>query len=220
MADERRDFEVHDFDAVELRWFGDLIVTQGEGESLTVEGDPDLLQKLSVRVAGGTLILEIGQDWLERLVEGLRFLGRRPLTYRIGAEKLRRIAVSGRGNVRCDRLRSDSLTLAISGQGNVRLHDLQARELRAKISGRGEMDLDGVVDDLRIDIAGSGEVEMPELRTERAEVRISGHGEAELRVASSLDVTISGYGRVRYYGDPRLTQTIAGAGSVKRMGEG
>lgn len=219
MDGERRDFEVHDFDAVELRWFGDMIVTQGQGESLTVEGEPELLQKLSVRVEDRTLYLEIGQDWLERLVEGLRALGRRPLTYRIGVEKLRRIAVSGRGSIRCDRLRTESLALAVSGQGDMRIHDLEARDVKVRISGRGELELDGKADSARIDIAGSGEVELPELPLQRAEVRISGHGEAELRVSDSLDVTISGYGRVRYHGDPRLTQAIAGAGSVKRLGD-
>jgi len=219
MTEERKEFEVRDFDTVELRWFGDMIVTQGEGESLVVEGDPELLQKLGVRVAGGSLILEIGQDWLERLVEGLRFIGRRPLTYRIGVDTLRRIGVSGRGSIHAASLRSDDLTLAVSGQGNVHIDDLQAGTLRVKINGRGEIEARGKVDDARIDIAGSGEVELPELAAQRAEVRISGHGEAELRVAESLDVSISGYGRVRYHGDPKLTQTIAGAGNVRRMGD-
>jgi hypothetical protein len=219
MAEERKDFEVRDFDTVELRWFGDMIVTQGQGESLTVEGDAELLQKLAVRVEGGSLILEIGQDWLERLVEGLRFIGRRPLTYRIGVDTLRRIGVSGRGSIRAEALRADDLTLAISGQGSVHIDDLQARELHVKINGRGEIEARGKVDEARIDIAGSGEVELPELTAQRAEVRISGHGEAELRVVDSLNVTISGYGRVRYHGDPKLTQSIAGAGNVRRQGD-
>lgn len=219
MADERREFDVHGFDAVELRWFGDMIVTQGDGESLTVEGEPELLQKLSVRVDGGTLVLEIGQDWLERIMEGIRALGKRPLTYRIGVEKLKRLAVSGRGSVRCDRLRSDELTLAVSGQGDVRVRDLQAKDVRLRISGRGEMELEGSAESARVDITGSGEVELEDLALARADVRISGHGEAELRVSDTLDVTISGYGRVRYHGDPRLTQAIAGAGSIKRLGD-
>lgn len=219
MDGERREFEVEDFDAVELRWFGDLIVTQGEGESLVAEGDPELLEKLSARVEGGTLILEIGQDWLERLVEGLRFIGRRPLTYRIGMERLRRIAVSGRGSIRSEKLRADELTLGVSGQGNVRIHDLQVRSVRMRISGRGEIELQGSADEVRLEIAGSGEVELPGLTAKRAEVRISGHGEAELRASEALDVSISGYGRVTYHGDPRLTQSIAGAGSVRRLGD-
>lgn len=219
MAEERRVFEVHDFDAIELRWFGDLVVTQGAGESLEVEGDPELLQKLGVRVEGGTLILELGQDWLERLVEGLRLIGRRPLTFRVGVETLRRVAVSGRGSLHAEALRADELTLAVSGQGNIHIDDLQARELRLKINGRGEVELRGSVDEERVDIAGSGEVELAELRVRRAEVRISGHGDAELRVTDELDVSISGYGRVRYHGDPKLRQSIAGAGSVRRMGD-
>lgn len=219
MVGERKEFQVQSFDAVELRWVGDLEVTQGEGESLVVEGDPDLVRKLSARVEGGTLILEIGQDWLERLVEGLRFLGRRPLSYRVGVDTLKRLAVSGSGNVRCGRLRSDVLTLAMSGRGDVRIDDLEARELHLRIAGRGEVQLRGKAEEARVDIAGSGEVDLPELQLARANVRIGGHGEVELRVSDELDVSISGYGRVRYHGDPRIRQSIAGAGSVTRLGD-
>lgn len=219
MVVERKEFEVGGFDSVELRWVGDLLVTQGEGESLVAEGDPELLRKLSARVENGTLLLEIGQDWLDRLVEGLRFLGRQPLTYHVGVERLRRLALSGSGNVRCSQLRTDHLTLGVSGRGNVRVDDLTAQGLQVRIAGRGELDLRGKVSEARLDIAGSGEVELPGLELERATVRISGHGEAELRVRDELDVSISGFGRVRYHGDPRVKQTIAGAGSVQRLGD-
>jgi len=217
MDAERKEFEVRGFDAVELRWIGDLIVTQGEGESLVVEGDPELVRKLSARVEGGTLLLELGQDWLERLVEGLRFLGRQSLTYHVGVETLKRLAVSGSGNVRCARLHSDNLTLSVSGRGNLHVDDLTAKELRVRITGRGEVELRGKVPEARLDITGSGEVALPQLEMARASVHISGHGEAELRVSDELDVSISGYGRVRYHGAPRIRQSIAGAGSVQRL---
>jgi len=219
MDTERKEFEVHGFDAVDLRWIGDLVLTQGAGESLAVEGDPELVRKLSARVDGGTLLLELGHDWLERLVEGLRFLGRQSLTYHVGIDTLKRLAVTGSGNVRADRLQADALTLSVSGRGNVRVDDLTARELHIRIAGRGEMQLSGKAAEARVDIAGSGEVELPDLELARATVRIGGHGEAELRVSDELDVSISGYGRVRYHGDPRIRQSIAGAGSVRRLGD-
>lgn len=219
MDAERKTFDVHGFDAVELRWVGDLYVTQGQGESLAVEGDPELIQKLNVRVDSGALWLEVGQDWLDRLVEGLRLLGRKSLTYYVGVETLRRLAVSGSGTVRCERLHTDELTLALNGRGNVHIDDLEARSLRVKIAGRGEIDLRGRVDEARLDIAGSGEVELPRLALKRADIHISGHGESELSVSDELEVSISGYGRVRYHGDPHVKQSIAGAGSVTRLGD-
>lgn len=219
MDTERKEFDVHGFDAIELRWVGDLVLTQGAGESLAVEGDPELVRKLSARVEGGTLLLELGQDWLERLVEGLRFLGRQALTYHIGLETLKRLAVAGSSNVHADALTADALTLAVSGRGNVHIDELSASELQVRIAGRGEMHVRGKVTEARIDIAGSGEVELPDLQLSKATVRISGHGEAELRVSDELDVSISGYGRVRYHGDPHIRQSIAGAGNVRRLGD-
>ncbi len=219
MATERREYEVHDFDAIELRWAGDLVVEQGGGERVAAEGDAEVLEKLSVRVDDRRLILEMGQDWFERFMEGLRSMGRQPLTFHVGVATLERLAISGRGNVRCDSLTADALDLSVSGRGNVRIHDLQARELHVRIAGRGEVDIGGRAEEARLDIAGSGEVELAALEAARAEVRISGHGECELRVSDDLDVSISGFGRVRYHGDPHIRQTIAGAGSVQRLGD-
>lgn len=217
MASTARTFEVHDFDAVELRWFGNLVITQGETEGLEVEGDSELVEKVSARVDGGTLVLELGQDWFERLIDGFRFLGRRALTYKLSVKKLRRVGISGSGTLQCSALTGDDLSLGVSGQGNVRLDDLRVRELAVRISGRGEVEAKGAVEEQRIEITGSGDVELTGLESKRARIRISGHGEAELKVADDLDVTISGYGRVRYVGDPRLHQSIAGAGSVKQL---
>ncbi len=216
MANETKRFEVNGFDAIELRWFGDLVVTQGDSESLEVEGDAELLEKVNAHVDGGTLILELGEDWLERLFGGLRFLGRSPLVYRVNVTDLRRVAVSGRGTLSMPSLQTDTLALAISGQGEMRIDALTTKELTVRISGRGELALRGRAEDMRIDIAGSGDVELPGLETERTRVRISGHGEAEINVRDDLDVGISGYGRVRYHGEPKIKQSIAGAGRVER----
>ena len=218
MAASTRTFEVHDFDAVELRWFGNLVVTQGETEGLEVEGDSELVEKVSARVEGGTLVLELGQDWFERLIDGFRFLGRRALTYRLNVKKLRRVGISGSGTLQCASLDAEEFSIALSGQGNVRLDQLTARELNVRISGRGEIEAKGTVEEERIEITGSGDVELTGLAAKRARIRISGHGEAELKVQDDLDVAISGYGRVRYVGEPRLHQAIAGAGSVKQLG--
>ncbi|UCC64765.1 MAG: DUF2807 domain-containing protein, partial [Anaerolineae bacterium] len=60
MATESR--EVGDFDRVSLTSSGEVILIQGDGRSLTVETDDNVMQHVTTRVSGGTLTLgtEIG----------------------------------------------------------------------------------------------------------------------------------------------------------------
>ena len=48
MAQETRD--VADFDRVVVRDYGELIITQGSEESLTIEADEEILRKIEAQV--------------------------------------------------------------------------------------------------------------------------------------------------------------------------
>jgi hypothetical protein len=215
---ERR--EVAPFRAVELRYFGQLHLHQGAETGLEIEGDPDILAKVHTRVAGGTLILEIGETWLERLTSGVLLIAHRPLHYHVTSPDLERIAVSGTGKVDSNGLRSERLEISASGTADMRLAGIDCDELAATISGRGSFDLAGRADRLHVRVSGSGDIDAGELVAAEAEVRISGQGNATVRVGERLDVRVSGVGEVRYHGDPTVTQRISGAGSVKQLTPG
>lgn len=215
---ERR--EVAAFRAVELRYFGQLHLTQGPEPGVEVEGDPDVLAKVHARVSGNTLILEIGENWLERLTSGVMLIANRPLHYHVTAPAFDRIAVSGKGEVDAAELRGPHLELVASGLADMRLDGLEVDTLQAQISGRGTFDLKGQAGELSLRVSGSGEVQGGALACQEAEVRVSGQGNATLRVAKRLDVRISGIGHVRYHGDPVVTRAISGAGEVTRVQDG
>jgi hypothetical protein len=215
---ERR--EVEAFRAVELRYFGHLHLTQGPDASVEVEGDPDVVAKVHVRVHEGTLVLEIGENWLERLTSGVLLIAHRPLHYRVTVPELDRVAVNGTGKVEATGLVASDLELAASGAADVSIADLEAHALRAQISGRGSFRLAGRTEAFELRISGSGEVEAGDLACQSADVRISGQGTTTVRVAKRLDVRISGLGTVRYHGDPTVTQTISGSGTVNQVDAG
>jgi hypothetical protein len=215
---ERR--EVAPFRAVELRYFGQLHLHQGPETSLEIEGDPDVLAKVHARVAGGTMILEIGETWLERLTSGVLLVAHRPLHYHVTTPDLDRIAVSGTGKVDTMGLRTERLEVSVSGTADMRLAGVDCDELSAAISGRGSFELSGRADRLHLRVSGSGDIDAGELLSAEAEVRISGQGNATVRVREKLDVRVSGVGEVRYHGDPTVTQRISGAGSVQQLTPG
>jgi hypothetical protein len=215
---ERR--EVAAFRAVELRYFGHLHLTQGPDAGVEIEGDPDVVAKVFARVAGDTLVLEVGETWLDRLTSGVLLVAHRPLHYHVTTPDLDRIAISGTGKVEAGALRTDRLELTVSGTADVRLAEVACDELAATISGRGSFELAGRAERLLLRVSGSGDVDAGELACQVAEVRISGQGNATLRVGERLDVRVSGVGQVRYHGDPTVTQRISGAGSVVQASAG
>ena len=212
--------EVAPFSAVELRYFGHLHLHQGPTTSVEIEGDPDVVAKVHAHVVGGTLVLEIGGTWLERLTSGLLLVAHRPLHYHVSVPELSRVAVSGTGKVTAAALRADRLEVAVSGTSDVDLDGLDCDELAASISGRGGFTFGGRADRLHLRVSGSGDVDAGELACLDAEVRISGQGNATLRVSDRLDVRISGVGQVHYHGDPTVAQRISGAGGVSQISPG
>jgi len=215
---ERR--EVTAFRAVELRYFGQLHLRQGPETTVEIEGDPDVLAKVHARVAGDTLILEIGESWLDRLTSGVLLVAHRPLHYHVTTPDLDRVAVSGTGKVDGDGLRTERLEVSVSGTADVNLAGIECEELAGAISGRGAFELAGRAERVRLRVSGSGDVDAGELACADAEVRISGQGNATVRVRDRLDVRVSGVGQVRYHGDPTVTQRISGAGSVTQASTG
>lgn len=209
--------EVTAFDSIELRAFGDMHVTQSDKESLTLEGDEELLQKITSRVEGNKLILELGENWLERIMASINTIGRKAVKYHITVKDLKSLKVVGSSDVHMPSLKTTKLHLVVTGNGDIKLPSLNADTLEVDISGRGEVMVAGQVRHQDIAIAGSGDYEARTLTSETASVSISGHGDVEVAVSQTLDVRIAGYGEVTYTGSPQVKQSIAGAGSVRQV---
>ncbi len=212
---ERR--EVGTFRSVELRYFGQVKLVRGETCGLEIEGDPDVVPKVRGEVRDGVLVLEVGENWLERLTSGLLLVANRPLRFHVSMPELDALTVTGSGEIDGAGWSGTQLRLRVSGQGEVRLSELAYDSVEAVVSGRAEMHLGGKCDEARFNISGSADVFAPELHTNRAEVRIAGQGNVEMHVAERLEVRIAGFGGVRYHGDPVVKQSISGVGSVEQI---
>lgn len=218
---ERRRTEtrpVSGFSRVDLRDYGDLVLTQGDTGSLVVAAPAEQLAKIRSEVQGDTLVLEVERDWLARLLSGILSLGRqeKEVRYYLTVKTLTAVSIAGAGNLQAEEVRSEGLRLSTSGIGHVQISALQAPRLDVSISGRAEYDLAGTVSEQHVTIRGSGEYRADQLASQRTQIRISGHGAAAVQVDEALDVTISGFGEVDYRGEPHVNQRVSGAGRIQR----
>jgi hypothetical protein len=203
--------QVSNFDSIDLSGSGEVIVTQGGSESLTIETDDNVMEHVKAEVVGGTL--ELGFE------EGLNLIDHTRLIFTVGVDDLKSLEISGSGDIESDMIETTRLDATISGSGDVQITDLTAGEVTAKISGSGEIDLAGDAAAQDITISGSGKYLAGDLCSESVKVKISGSGDATVCATEDLDSNISGSGSVNYYGRPSINTSGSGSGKINGLGE-
>jgi hypothetical protein len=202
--------EVRGFDRVALTGSGDVILTQGERESLTVETDDNVMRHVVTEVRGGTLTLGT-RSGASVSPTRLRFV--------LTIVDLNGLTVSGSGNVSADRVDADRFEVKVTGSGNAAIGELEAGSAMIEIAGSGNVALAGQVRDQEATVSGSGNYAGGDLRSESASVRLSGSGNATLWATESLDVRVTGSGTASYYGGPSTHVSSSGSGTVRRLGD-
>ncbi len=196
--------DIEPFDAIHLKMSANVVLTQGDEQSVTVEGKPNIIDELERDVHNG--IWDIETD------DCVRDVGE--MTFFITIPDLRMLRISGSGDIFSDNtFVVNDLDLRISGSGKIDMA-IEADDVEADISGSGDMVLEGLADELDIDIDGSGDIRSFDLSVRESDIMISGSGDAEVRIAELLIVRITGSGDVYFKGQPDLDVSISGSGEV------
>ena len=211
--------EVSNFDRVFLRDYGELVITQGEEESLTIKTDRDILPKIKTEVREGRLVIKIGGHWLDKLGHALSTsLTRQWIKYNLTVKKLTGLEIAGAVRVNASDIETDRLALKLSGAGQINIKALSAEVLEVDSPGAGAINISGKVEEQRVVISGAGSYKAPKLESRRASVDLRGAGQATVWAVEDLDVAIRGLGSVEYYGTPAVKKSISGLGSVTSLG--
>jgi hypothetical protein len=208
------DRSVSGFDAVVLTASGNLSLSQGETEALTLEADDNLLPYLKSEVQGGTLTIRFDRDNWDQI-----YRPSQPIQYHLTVKDLSRLEISGSVDVTAPELNVDQLEVTVSGSGDLRIDQLQANKLVYVISGSGNADLAGQAAEQDITISGSGNYHAGDLASQTVRIGISGSGSATLWAQAALDAGISGSGSIDYYGGAAVSADTSGSGSITSLGD-
>ena len=205
---------VSGFDRVAFAAHGDLSITQGDRESLTVAAEGDVLPEITTEVRDGTLWIEYkSESWWRRLTRT-----NVKIKYTLSVRELSGLSLSGAGKVTAPGIRTESLSLGVSGAGNINFGSLEAGELTLNLSGAGKCAVSGSATTQTITISGAGKYEASGLQSDTATVFVSGTGSVTVSVRDELTARISGAGKIGYYGTPTVTEKISGIGSIRNLG--
>jgi len=226
--------QVSGFQQIDLFGSPDVILTQGESESLRIEAEDNLIPYLVTEVRGGTL--EIGF----RTADGLPLSVRptQPVKVYVTMKTVTGLRVTGSGDLDAERLAADTLQLTVTGSGNLSVEALTVKKLNNRLTGSGDILIDELTAEVvetvitgsgncsiagesaqqSARISGSGDYRASELQSEQAAMQVTGSGNVNAWVTEKLSVEIVGSGNVKYYGLPTLTQRIVGSGDISALG--
>lgn len=208
MATETR--AVPEFQGIRLSGSMNLVVRQGDSQSVRVQADDNLLALLETVVESGKDGPALKVQWKK----GQSFYIRSKVLVTVVVPKLTSLAAAGSGDISVEAFSTPVFKLAISGSGDVKLVGLNTADLGIQISGSGDVAGTGSASKLKISIAGSGNVRLAEMKSDDVSVAIAGSGDAAVQAQKTLQVNIAGSGDVSYTGNPTVKSSVAGSGSV------
>ncbi len=210
-AIETQTRQVSGFDRVDISTFGEFIITQGDTESLSIEGPADYLRYLVTEVNNGTLTISQRR--------GLLSSPNRKVTFTLTVRDLTSLSMSGAGSIKLGTLNTPSFKLILSGAGSVDMVNLSAESLDVTLSAAGAISVDGKVTSQNIILSGVGSYDAGELESASTRITLSGAGSATVWVTEKLEADVTGVGSVAYYGQPTsIIQNVPGLGSIRSFG--
>lgn len=208
----QRSYQLSGFDAVGAGGAQDVIVSVGGQHSVRAEGDPEVLDRLDIRVENGTLKIgnRKGSDW-----SALFKQGRGKTRIFVTMPAIRAASIAGAGDMRIDRVRGDRFEASIAGAGDMDIGDMQVGRAEFSIAGAGDIRANGTAQHTSASVAGAGDIDIGGLHARTASVSLTGMGDVRIHATETADISLVGAGDVEVGGSPRCNVSKRGAGEVR-----
>lgn len=198
-----KEVTVQPFDAIRANGLYELVLSQGDKESVKIEADDNLQSYFSVSNSGSTLVVDMPKlkdqnvHFKNKNDESLK------LKVYVTFKKLKSIDVGVVGNVRsATPLKFDALNIESKNVGNVKLQ-LSANKLNVENKGVGNLTLSGTATNATITNAGVGQFDGGDLVVQTMDIENSGVGGANVNVERDLKIKDTFLGKVRNKGNAK-----------------
>ena len=191
--------------AVRLLTSGDLTITIGSTEALTVTAGANQMVGLTSQVIDGTLILDRKSNSADS----------GEISYALTVPPVTSVELSGSGSASGVGVLTGDAQVAVSGSGSATLTGLSLSSIVVDLTGSGNVQLSGTAQTSRIILDGSGDYDGSALVTAESDIATSGSGDATVNATDRLGATSSGSGSITYSGNPASVETdSSGSGDI------
>lgn len=200
-------FAVGSFDRIALGGSPEVTVTTGKAVSVRASGDQKALDRLDIRVEGGTLKIGTKRgNWSVNWSD----LGK--VSIAVTVPMVRGVDIGGSGSVSIDRVKVADFAAEVGGSGSIKVAALDTQTAKFGVAGSGGIDAVGRCGSADMSIAGSGSLRLAALKCATLKADVAGSGDIDANASQTAKVSIAGSGDVRVGGGAKCSVSKAGSG--------
>ena len=200
---------ISDFDKVDISDSFAMDISQGEGFSVIVRVDDNLVEHLQVVKEGSTLKIGLKPNRNYTASNAT-------MEAEITMPELTGLDLSGASQATITGFKSSlDLSVDLSGASSL-LGDIKAAKTSFDLSGGSDANLSGSGQEARIDVAGGSQIDLSNFPVAEVTVKVAGGSTATVNTSGKLNADASGASQIYYLGDPILGEIdTSGASSVE-----
>ena len=207
-----RNYQVGNFQQVEVAGPYDVEVRTGSNPSVSARGSEKLLERTIVEVRGDKLVIRPENN---RNFFHWNWGSHGKASFVVTVPQLTAATIAGSGDVRVDKVAGPSFNGSVAGSGGITIDSLDVQQLKLEVAGSGDVKGSGKAQTADYGIAGSGDVDAAGIQTQQLKVSIAGSGDVKAHSSGTADVSIMGSGDVDVAGGAKCNVSKAGSGSVR-----
>jgi len=206
-----RKVNTESYDRVNVAGFYDVFLVAGGEGKITVEGESNLIEHVSVTVEDGTL--KIATEKGKKISPSMG----KSIVITVPFESLSEVNLTGSGDVKGkNTIKATHFETKITGSGDISL-DVEASKIDAEVTGSGDLVIKGKAGEFNCKITGSGDLNAFGLESGKVNSTVSGSGDCKITCSDSLEARVNGSGDIQYKGDPKHKDTkVSGSGSITK----
>ncbi|MDP4290281.1 MAG: DUF2807 domain-containing protein [Bacteroidota bacterium] len=203
--------DVSTFDGIKASGIFKITFTQGEPQSVKIETDENLIDRVATEVSGG--VLELSTKGSVRNPSKMNIY--------ITAKDLKSLELSGAGKfTTTNKITTSKLKIELSGISAATL-TADAAIVSCDLSGVGKLEIEGTGDMLTADISGTSKLVATKFEVKDVKVDASGVGTATVNATKSVSFDASGASNIKYMPHDNLeikTRETSGAARISKIG--
>lgn len=177
----------------------DLFLTQGNAESVTIQGKEDVIKDVVVEQDGASLTIKYkdGVNWS-------RMFRNTEIHVHVTVKKLNGISASGGSDVETkNTINTDKMSIRSSGGADLDLN-IVCKDITISSSGGSDVNLKGSAENMVLNTSGGSDVDAFEFKVNYAQVNTSGGSDANVYVNKGLTANATGGSDIHYKGNAAL----------------
>lgn len=234
-----KSYDIKNVEEVIVHGGGRLELVQGDSESLRVEADKEIIERVLVDQSGEKLTLKVKSSndyfnffhWFDNNKDEVKYILQLKSLSHLGLHgashatlsnwigKKLTLKSSGASEAIFSNLNLQDFSVDLSGASNLRWQELSANNANFSLSGAANVDIKaaGQVKFLDVDASGASNFRGKLLKVVEAKVNASGASNIDINVTEFLKADASGASNVHYLGQPKIENSVSGASHVNAV---